>query len=58
MAVWWDVVLILTGVSEELTANITMMMEAVSSSETWYNFYHTVRRNIQEMAISILALRT
>jgi mannose/fructose-specific phosphotransferase system component IIA len=53
MTVFWDVVpcslVNFTGVSEVLTAlNITLMMEAASTSETSANFYQTTRRNIPE----------
>jgi hypothetical protein len=43
--VWWK----LTDVSEVVTASIvTLMMEAVSTSETSANFYQTTRRSIPE----------
>jgi hypothetical protein len=38
----------MTGVSEELTAIITLMMEAVSSSKTSVNIYQTTRCYIPE----------
>jgi hypothetical protein len=40
----------LTNVSEELTVSIisTLMMEAVSTSETPVNIFHTTQRNIPE----------
>jgi hypothetical protein len=45
--IWWK----LTDLSEVLTATIiliTLMMEAVSTSETLVNFYQTTERNIPE----------
>jgi hypothetical protein len=58
MAVFWNAE-ILTDVSEGLTASIirlitliTLMMMAVSSSETLVNIYQTTRCNIPEPQIS------
>jgi hypothetical protein len=51
MVVFWNVVwcsfVILTDISEELTASI-FRVEAVSSSETSVNIYQTTRCNIPE----------
>jgi hypothetical protein len=38
----------MSDVSEVLVASITLMMEAVSTSETSVNFYQTTRSNIPE----------
>jgi hypothetical protein len=52
MTVFWNVApcsLIETDISEVLTASIiTLMMEAVSTSEMSVNFYKTTWRNIPE----------
>jgi hypothetical protein len=51
MAAFWDVkpcsLVDITDISEVLTA-ITLMMEAVSSSETSVSIYHTTQCNIPE----------
>jgi hypothetical protein len=51
-----------TDVSEVLTASIiravTLMMEAVSTSETSFNFYETTRRKIPEDIFVRAAVKT
>jgi hypothetical protein len=45
---------ILINVSEELTASVTVMMEAVNSPEKSVNMYQTIRCNIPDDAVFIL----
>jgi hypothetical protein len=58
MTIFWDMARVVlqkkTDVSEGHTAsiNITLMIEAVSISETSINFYETTRRNIPKRTSS------